>query len=313
MFLNYLRLLLLVCAVCGLLGSVRASAQGMQFSENPSLSLSGPEQNGTEQLVVHLGGQYVAPAKLSNGLGSSEVFRTTLSAKYGRYAVNYRYSHFNWQAKDQLPSHIRGRVPWENLHDLTLQGRVFQGVLWDRWHYWLAGEISSAFEKDFPGAVGVGLSGELAFDFYEGWMLGVVARTLALNPLNSDLFGEGTLSLAVHVSQKQLRQALRELGIVDNGKKGSERVNFSFAFTTSSRTYRLAADNALYSNGYMALVGSKVGAYLNWEATDHLTLTIGPEYIFSRTYRLYNSKGSLQSSHTQAPAIGASLGMSWHF
>eukprot|EP00831_Metopus_contortus_P077036 TRINITY_DN7152_c0_g1_i2.p2 TRINITY_DN7152_c0_g1~~TRINITY_DN7152_c0_g1_i2.p2 ORF type:complete len:466 (-),score=104.71 TRINITY_DN7152_c0_g1_i2:578-1975(-) len=188
----------------------------------------------------------------------------------------------------------------------------YMGSLWKRWYYWLHAELSTAFESDFPGAIGAGLSGELAFDVYEGWMLGIVAKTLALNPLNADLFGEATFSFAVHVSQKQFRQMLQALGLASN-KNGSDRVNFSFAFTTSSKTYRLSDDNPLYSNGYMALVRSKVGVYLDWLALDNLMLSIGPEFTFNRQYKLYNSGGTHQSSHTQDNALGGSMGLRYSF
>lgn len=295
-----------------LISPAGARAQGAEFNVSPDLMFSGPSQNATENLTVRLDGQYIAPANFSNGLGSSEIYRSSITAKYDRYSLNYTFSHFIWQAKDQMPPSIQGRVPWENLHDLNFQARILQGKFWDRWYYWLHAELSSAFEADFPGAVGAGLSGELAFDIYEGWMLGIVAKTLALNPLNSDLFGEATFGFAVHVSQKQLRQALRYCGLASD-KEGSERINFSFAFTTASKTYRLADDNPLYSNGYMSMISSKVGAYLDWLALDNLVVSIGPEFIFDRRYRLYNSSGSLESSHVQDDALGGFVGVRYMF
>ncbi len=289
-----------------------AGAQGAEFNASPDLLFNGPTQNATDDLTIRLGGQYISPARFTNGLGSAEIYRSSLTGSYGRYSIGYTFSHFVWQAKDDMVQSIQGRVPWENLHDLNIQSRIVQGSLWKRWYYWLHAELSTAFESDFPGAIGAGLSGELAFDVYEGWMLGIVAKTLALNPLNADLFGEATFSFAVHVSQKQFRQMLQALGLASN-KNGSDRVNFSFAFTTSSKTYRLSDDNPLYSNGYMALVSSKVGVYLDWLALDNLMLSIGPEFTFNRQYKLYNSGGTHQSSHTQDNALGGSMGLRYSF
>lgn len=295
------RFFLILSAVV-LWGSV-AVAGTTEIESVPGFLLSAPT-NISKELRLDADVSYVNSAQFSNGLGSVEVMRTSISADYSIFRLSYGLSHFSWEEKGIVTFSTGSRTPWENLHDVTLQARILNNKLNDDWRYWVNGEISSSFERDFPGAVGVGFDGGAAYDFWDGWMVGVSAKTVALSALNDDLFGEMEIGLAVAVSQKTLRSTLKKLGLFSESKDGSDKIGFNFAISTVEKTYRLSPDSPVRKNGYLGLVHSKVGAYIDYKPNDDWVLSIGPEYHYSRSYKLYDSGGRLHSSHQLDNAFG---------
>jgi len=287
-----MRALFLVCLMALLLlptARIAFAEEEFGLKNAPGFLVSSPT-NVSKDLIFDGNISYIEDSDFSGGLGSVEVARLNLSADYSIFNLSYGYSHFNWRRKSDVtfPS-SDGSVPWEGLHDVTLQGRLLNNSLGEGWIYWLNGQISASFETDFPGAVGVGFDGGVAYDLYEGWMIGVTARTVALSALRDDLFGERDFGLAVAVSQKALRTFLREVGISQK-EGGSEDIGFSFAFTSSEKTYRLSPDSPVAQNGYLTIVYSKLGGYLDYTLDDKWIFSIGPEFYYDREYQIYNSK-----------------------
>ncbi|MGE4424012.1 MAG: hypothetical protein AB7D39_17065 [Pseudodesulfovibrio sp.] len=304
----------LLAAVLGL--APRAFAQGgVTMGNEPGFLVAAPTNvNKTLQLQGGLG--HIAQADFTNGLGSVSVTRASLSADYSIFHLSYDIDYFKWAGKDGLGRRFDtgGAVtPWETLQDITLQARLLNNELTDNWRYWVNAEVSASYEKVAPGAVGVGVDGGVAYDFWDGWMLGLTARTVALSALNSDLFGDVELGLAVAVSQKTLRRTLQSVGLLQDSKPGSEHIALNFALSTQEKTYRLAPDNPIYSNGYLGVAQSKVGLYLDYLPNKALTFSIGPEYHYNRKYKLYNKAGSYKSSHDLDNALGGFARILWRF
>lgn len=293
-------------ALCGVfvLSVCPALAAETEFSSSPGFLLSAPT-NISKQLQMSADVAYVGKSEFTNGLGKVSVVRSSVTADYSIFRLSYGLSHFRWEKQDRVTfSAGESRVPWENLHDVTLQARLLNNKFADNWRYWVNGEVASSFEQDFPGAVGVGFDGGVAYDFWNGWMLGITARTVALNAMNSDLFGDVEFGLAVAVSQKTLRDTLKSLGLMKGAEDGSENVGFSIALSGAEKTYRLSSNSPVRKNGYLGLVRAKIGAYLDYSPSEHVTLSVGPEYHYGRKYKLYDSGGSLQSSHDLHDAWG---------
>jgi len=250
---------------------------------------------------------FVGGADFSNGLGRVNVTRASLAADYSIFHLSYVLSHFDWQRKAEVARTLSSKptvTPWDNLHDITLQARLLNNTLGERWRYWVNGELTSSFEEDWPGAVGVGFDGGVAYDFWQGWMLGVSAKTIALSALNQDLFGEVEFGIALAVSQKTIRNTLKYIGLFKDAKDGREEIGFNFAWNTAEKTYRLSSHNPVQNNGYLGLVHTKVGFYLDYKPREDLIMTLGPEYHYNRKYKLYNSTGSYRSSHNLENAWG---------
>ncbi|MCJ2165335.1 MULTISPECIES: hypothetical protein [unclassified Pseudodesulfovibrio] len=288
---------------------------GFQLGAEPDFLLASPTNVSSDlQLQADFG--YISDADFTNGLGSVSVSRSSLSADYAIFHLSYELSHFFWGSKADVARNFntdRSVAPWHNLHDITLQARLLNNKFADKWRYWLNGAVNSSFEESLPGAVGVGFDGGVAYDFWNGWMLGITARTLAVSALSQDLFGEVEFGLAVAVSQKTLREAMKSIGLFENAKEGSDKIGLNFAISRAEKTYRLAADNPVYGNGYLGLVRSKVGVYVDYLPSDNLTLSIGPEYHYGREYRLYNKAGSYKSSYKLDNALGGYARILWKF
>ncbi|NDV20447.1 hypothetical protein GO013_13610 [Pseudodesulfovibrio sp. JC047] len=287
-----------------------------QFSTGqPDFMLTAPT-NVSKGFHLESSFDYVGKADFSNGLGGVEVFRVGLTADYSIFRLSYMASDFAWSRPASVSSSMKTgsqTVPWDLLHDVTFQVRMLNNTIGDRWRYWVNGEVASSFETTFPGTVGVGFDGGIAYDFWEGWMLGLTARTVALSPLNQDLFGETEFGLAVAVSQKTLRKTLRALGLFEGSVEGLESINFSFALSRAEKTYRLDAGNSVSPSGYLGMVRSKVGVYMDYAPNDDVVISLGPEYHYSREYKLYNSAGSLRNSYRLDNAFGGFVRVLWKF
>jgi len=306
----------LVC-FCLLLVCLSFFASAAQAEEEimgsmPDFLVSAPT-NISKEFRLQADASFIEDSDFSNGLGSVNVTRLSFSADYSIFNLSYGYSWFNWRKKGAVAFNRNSdRVPWEDLHDATLQARVLNNKFADNWRYWLNAQLSSAFEQDFPGAVGAGLDGGIAYDFWDGWMVGVTARSVALSPLRDDLFGEQDFGFAIAVSQKALRNAFHELGLTDK-EDGSEYIGFSFAFTTSEKTYRLSPHSPVLSNGYLTIVYSKVGAYVDYSPDERWTFSLGPEFYYDRQYRFFDSSGKSGSSHRLDNGWGGYARVLWRF
>jgi len=294
----------------------RAWAQsGVSMGDGPGFLVAAPTNvNKTLQLQGGLG--HAGQADFTNGLGSVSVTRASLSADYSIFHLSYDIDYFKWAGKDALGRRFGtggGLTPWKTLQDITLQARLLNNRFSDNWRYWVNAEVNASYEVVAPGAVGVGLDGGMAYDFWDGWMLGLTARTVALSALNSDLFGDVELGLAVAVSQKTLRRTLQSLGLLQDSGPGSEHIALNFAISTQEKTYGLAPDNPIYNSGYLSVVRSKVGLYLDYLPNKALTFSVGPEYHYNRKYKLYNKAGSYKSSHDLDNAWGGFGRILWRF
>lgn len=271
----------------------------------PGFMLSVPT-NISRELQLQLDGGYVGEADFSGGQGSVAVVRAGLTADYHIFRLGYTVSRFSWGDRRDIAFTTGDATPWRELHDVSLKARLLNNQLADRWRYWVNAEVNSSFEAGFPGAVGAGMDGGVGYEFLDGWMLGGTLRTVALSALNGDLFGDVEVGVAVMASQRAVRAALRSLGVLESAGDGSEKIGFALGFTSSEKTYRLASDSAVHSNGYLGIVRSTVGAYLSYSPDERWTFTIGPEYHYARRYRLYNSAGTLGSSYNLDNAPGGS-------
>ncbi|OIQ49434.1 hypothetical protein BerOc1_01359 [Pseudodesulfovibrio hydrargyri] len=285
------------------------------MGNEPGFLVAAPT-NVSKDLQLQGGLGHVAQSDFSNGLGSVSVTRASMSADYSIFHLSYDIDYFKWSGKDGLGRRFGtggGETPWDTLQDITLQTRLLNNRLTDKWRYWVNAEVNASYEMVAPGAVGAGVDGGVAYDFWDGWMLGLTGRTVALSALNSDLFGDVELGLAVAVSQKTLRRTLQSVGLLQDAKPGSEHLALNFAISTQEKTYGLAPDNPVYGSGYLSVVRSKVGLYLDYLPNKALTFSIGPEYHYNRQYKLYNKAGSYKSSHDLDNALGGFARILWRF
>lgn len=307
------RILVTLVTLITLLLPCSGWSQGPDFTSEPGFLLASPT-NISKQFRLQGDLSIIRNARFANGLGEVAVARTSLSADYSIFNLSYGLSDFTWNHPQAVTFSNGDRLPWRYLHDVTLNARLLNNVLTDNWHYWLNGTVTSSFEKIFPGAVGAGLDGGVAYDFWDGWMVGVSGRTVALSALSADLFGEVEFGLVLAVSQKTLRKTLREFGLIgEDAPKGSKRIGLNFIMSGSSKNYRLSSSSPVRRNGYLGIVRSKIGMYLDYSPNDHWVFSIGPEYNYGRSYKIYDSQGKLHSSHGLDDAMGGYMRMRYYF
>jgi len=304
---------IILTLVLALAWAGRAWADDPSFTSTPGFVLTQPNDE-REGLRVTSEFNYIGDADFSNGLGSVSVARGEVKADYSLFSLSLGVSHFLWESKaDVRFSSAESRDPWDDLYDVTLQGRLLNDTVGDHWHYWLNGELSSSFESDFPGAVGAGFDGGVAYDFWDGWMLGLSAKVVALSALSDALFGDVKFGAVVAVSQKALRNTLRSAGLLPELAEGKDSIGFSFYLTGSEKTYRLSTDSPVRRNGFLGLRRSAVGASLDYTLDDRWSFFVGPEYNYGRQYILYDSAGRQTSSHHLGNAWGGRAGFRFVF
>ena len=302
---------LILCLILCL--AVPALADDPQFTSTPGFVLTG-DDNATGGLRLGAEAGFISTAAFANGPGGVSVQRTAIKADYSRFTLTYGLSHFTWRHPGEIAfSSSNTDAPWENLHDVTFQARLVNDTLDKDWHYWLNGHISSSFESDFPGAVGAGFDGGVAYDFWDGWMFGVSAKAVALSALRDDLFGDVEFGMVVAASQKTLRDTLKAAGLLPQMPAGAENIGFSLYLTGAENTYRLASDSKVARNGYLGLRRSTVGASLTYAPDDRWSFFAGPEYNYARQYILYDSAGQQRSSHRLDSAWGGRFGFTCTF
>jgi hypothetical protein len=310
---SYCGPLLLTLVVCVLLCAVPATAQEIGIVDQPSLTLDSLEGENEKELSIGTAFSLIPSSELSGSGGDVRALRTDVNLHYSIFSLAYGYSSYDWSSGTSMGPDGGSSNPWNSLHDVTLQARVLKGSYNDRWHYWVNAEATAAFEEIFPGALGAGFSGELAYDVWEGWMIGGLMRLTALNPLNQDLFADGELGVAVHVSQKHVRQALIALGLVEEKESTKDRYALRFAYSAMDRTYRLSPHSDFVRNGYVGIRRSKLAAYLDLDLENGFHMILGPEYHFNRQYAVYGSTGSRRSTTDIASSGGGYIGLNWTY
>lgn len=297
-------ILIIIAFILLLIAPARAAEP--EFQSAPGFMLT-PTVSTSKKLQITTTLNHVGDAEFSNGLGRVEVTRAEMAVDYGIFNVAYGVSDFEWERTGVIPFSSGERVPWSSLHDLTLKAQLVNETLDDNWRYWVNGKMSSSFENMFPGAVGVGFDGGIAYDFWDGWMVGATLRTTALSALNEDLFGDVEMGVALAVSQKTLRRTLKNLGLLPFESSGSSNIGFSVALIGADKTYRLDADSPVYRKGYLGLRQSRIGAYLEYTPNPNVSVFVGPEYYYVREYRLYNSAGALRSTQDLENSLGGTF------
>ena len=294
-----------------------AEGQGfLETSADASVALSAPSAfdpaADLDQPSASINYDYCGSSNYGGSAAGFEAHEWTLSGRWSRFMLEYTHTSYVWHDLADLPYTIDGSVPWESLNSLALKANVLKGRS-ENWCYKLDAKVSSGFENFLPGAVGIGMTGELAKDIGDGWLLGLAGNLSVLNAMNSDLLGEMGLTVTLHVPPEYVEQTLAELGIIDLEALAPGSTHFEVALTATDNSYRLGDSNAMQPGGYLGITQTMLGAYLTIDLNERLSLRAGPEMIFSRTHRIYNRAGSLEDSHVLGSAFGGSLGATWRF
>ncbi|WP_415716818.1 hypothetical protein [Maridesulfovibrio sp.] len=251
---------------------------------------------------------YTLPASFSDASGKLGVLRNTIKVGYSIFELSYGVSNFFWENAGDISQQISGgdssNPPFEMLQDLTLEAHLVSGKFYKDWVYWLDCTATSAFEEDFPGALGLGMQGGLAYDFWKGSILGSGVKVVAVSPINDELFGDIELGLVLSVSHEAIAEALKLVGFeMDDGKK-----------KTIGMTVAMSGFNKIYeTDGYVKETQSKFALYLDYSPYENWTLSIGPEYVYDRSYTFYSGSGRKLSAQDLGSAFGGLIKFTWQF
>ncbi|WP_319780236.1 hypothetical protein [Maridesulfovibrio sp.] len=257
---------------------------------------------------ITVSSSYALPASFANSSGKVSVVRNTIKAGYSIFELTYGVSNFLWEDAGEFSQQISGgessNPPFENLQDLTLEAHLANGRFYKDWIYWLDCTATSAFEKNLPGALGLGLQGGLAYDLWKGSILGGGVKAVAVSPINDELFGDIELGLVLSVSYEAIAETLKMIGVeMGDGKK--KTIGMTVAMSGSNKIYE--------TDGFVKETQSKFALYLDYSPYDNWTLSIGPEYIYDRSYTFYSSNGRKLSAQDLGDSFGGLVKFMWRF
>ncbi|MDK2956414.1 MAG: hypothetical protein PWQ57_1910 [Desulfovibrionales bacterium] len=300
-----LLLVLLTLPVC-------AEGEGLPATTTAaSLSFREPGETPEGNLTIRLDSTYVGSANFRKSSGGVESFSNRIAVSGAIWSASFTQTRYIWHDVADLPLTEGDLAPWEALYDLDLALQAFEGKFCNDFYYWINVKGTAGFEEDFPGALSLGLSGELAYDVYEGWMLGLVASSSVLSPLSSGLFNELELTAALHVSQKHIKLLLDFLGL--DHESTQKTYSFHVAFSEKRQVYRLSSSSNVSNNGYASIQRTMVGGYLDVLFDKNWTFSLGPEYYFYRKYKVYDSKGNFLSNAPLNESFGGQFSFGYMF
>lgn len=252
---------------------------------------------------------YLPQSDFSDGMGAVSVVSTRIKASYSIFELSYGLSHFIWKNEGDIKLQEGNdggtRAPFENLQDFTLEAHMLNGRFYKDWLYWLDCTATAAFEKYFPGAMGVGLQGGLAYDLWHGLVLGGGAKAVAVSPINDDLFGNVEFGLVLSVSHEAFVKGLELMGVDMSEKDSDKTFGLTLVISSSEKIYS--------SDGYIKEASSTLGAFLDYSPNKTWTFSIGPEYVYDRWYTFYSSSGRKVSKNRLEDSFGGFARVVWNF
>ncbi len=280
----------------------------LAVSASPCL---GAEEKEAPPVSVRLSGQFVADSDVGDGDGSMSMTSEQLRLQWSLFNISYSQTQFDWENVGSLAFGNGVDDPWERLHRLAV-GANYRGKINDDWFYHTGLTLTSTFEKEMAGSYGGVLRGGVGYKLTDEVSL-LAGMAVLHNPLRT-MFAP---SLALSYEDKD------DSGAGWSGHLGFPATNLSYHFDmvsavrvsieSNGQTARLASDSTVAEAGYVDLSGWNSGVYYDWNPSEAVRLSVGPEYHFSRKTTIYNHSGDKLTEEDTDAAWGGALRFRYKF
>lgn len=213
---------------------------------------------------------------------------------------------------DQLNFGNGNDDPWNSLHRISL-GYSHDGTISENWFYGTGITATSAFEEEMSDSFGGAIRGYAGYIFNENWTAMIGARAF----INSVRFSAMPfVGLNFKDFDKDGSGFFMNIGLPANeaGYAFSRSSKIRAAFSVQGRTYRLKDSSTVSESGYVEISSMKTGLYYDCVPLKGLSLSVGPEYHFSRTTKTYDKHGNrFGGKNKQDAAFGGLLSIRYKF
>jgi len=269
------------------------------------------ERSMFEPVSIRATGKYISDADYKDSDGSSSVAGGQVRLRAGDFSLSYEGQYYSWDNVDQLSFGNKKDDPWNALHRLSL-GYSLNGMINKDWFYGAGITGTSAFEEEMEDSFGGAVRGHIGYVFNENWkaLIGVRGFANSIRYSAMPYFGINFTDYAEDGSGYFMNVGMPATEV---GYSFDEASTLRAAFNFDGKTYRLKDDSAVSGAGYVETSSMKAGLYYDYKATKNCSISIGPEYVFSRETKFFDKSGDKFGSEDQEAAFGAFFNLRYKF
>ncbi|NDV28392.1 DUF6268 family outer membrane beta-barrel protein [Desulfovibrio sp. JC010] len=274
-------------------------------------SAAAGEHSLFEPVSIRATGKYISDADYKDSDGSSSVIGGQARLKAGGFSLSYEAQHYSWDNVDQLNFGNGQDDPWNTLHRLSI-GYNFNGAINKNWFYGVGITGTSAFEEEMEDSFGGALRGHIGYVFNDNWraLIGVRGFANAIRYSAMPYFGINFTDYAEDGSGYFMNLGMPATEV---GYSFNDANTLRAAFNFDGKTYRLKDDSTVSDAGYVETSSMKVGVYYDYQPVKNCSISIGPEYVFSRETKFFDKHGNKFGAEDQEAAFGAFFNLKYKF
>lgn len=265
-------------------------------------------EEGVPVEVVAFGG-FISEADFNNSGASFSQQNYEIGVTGGLFRMEYQHSRFNWNDTEKLKfGRDKSKDPWKDLNNLAF-GVSLPIELSDDWFVMVALDAYTGYEDritsdsfGYSGMTMVGYTVNEYFKIYVGAGVNKDPIRWGFAPVAGLEYEDDDWLIAIGFPSTVVQYRVTPEWIL--------RTEYS----STGGIYKLSKNSAAERNGFASIQGSVVGIYADWIPLDGLLISLGPEYHFDRSIRLYDKNGHRVGSKSKPDnAFGAALNISYDF
>jgi hypothetical protein len=294
-----------------ILGEARAEEKaGMELEAGlaamAEASKSEPDKTANQ---LEGAGSYVAPATVKGA--SMAVWRgeARISRDTPRLGLDLGWTtdRYDFTRAGRLP--FGGEKPFEALNLLD-GGVTSKGPLWRDMNYFAGLRGSLGFERDPGDGFGVSAMAGVALPLGTDWAV-TVGGGLSWNRIRTQPFPV----VGLHYESPAIRGLSADLGFPRTEIAWRANAYWGLRLTGSleENLYKLADDNAAAAGGYVEMLSSRVGLWLDLRPMTGLSVSLGGLYAPAGQMTLYRESGSRLKTYDIGGAPGGAARLRYEF
>lgn len=263
-------------------------------------------------VTVRATGNYISSADYKDSDASSSVISGGIRLNAGGLSMSYEGKNYSWNKVNQLEFGNGQDNPWDALHRLTL-GYALNGAINKSWFYGAGITGTSAFEEEMSDSFGGAVRGHIGYIFNENWSAIIGARVF-INSIRASAMPFIGITYAGY--DQDGAGFFLNLGApsTEAGYAFSNYSKLRFHFSVDGKTYRLKDNSPVANAGYVELNSMVAGVYYDWKPFKGFSVSLGPEYYFSREMKTFDRHGDrFGGTIKQDAAFGGLLSLRYKF
>lgn len=254
-------------------------------------------------------GNYVAKSEFNNSGAAFTQGGIGFLAAYKMLSFEFQQTRYSWTDTEKLSfGRDKSHDPWKYLNSMGV-GLNIPYEINDTWFLAANLGVSSNFEttitSDSMEYSAMGLVGYAITDNITLSVGGGVGRNgvkTEFMPYIGLQYADDTWLVALGFPEAIVEYTL------------NEEWTFRAEYGSTGGRYKLSSTSAAERNGFADIEGSFVGLYADWSITENMLITVGPEYHFARSMRLYDKDGHKVGNKSKPKnAFGGTVNLSYTF